>query len=231
MKADTGAKFAEPILHNLKDAIQQHALSCPTGKLSLFSKDDTACFHHGTRSSRFTRVFPADLRWWLGGVQLALLFCIGTKYAAAQAAAEYGHISAAVSAAGSKALSTPKDFKDLTLSTNQPGATAMPARPDSAGEGNYRKELEARAGKDAAKLMLRSVPPKAWVRIDGKPVGETPLLLIVAPGVYVVEMQRGARMDSARRQVDLLPKETREVVLTLESRYPTRVSVPSPSSR
>ena len=57
-----------------------------------------------------------------------------------------------------------------------------------------RKALEDQAGKNAAKLMLRSVPDKSSVRIDGKPVGKTPLLLIVQPGVYVVEMEGGPRM-------------------------------------
>ena len=72
--------------------------------------------------------------------------------------------------------------------------------------------------------MLRSEPSKASVRVDGKPVGQTPLLLMVAPGVYKVEME-GLSTQVARQQVDLLPKETREVLLALQSRYPTHVQL------
>lgn len=190
MKADTGATFANRILHNLKEAIQ--------------------------------------VRWWIGSVELAVLVSISTNYAAAQAAAEYGQISAAVGAAATQGLSKNKGFTAFTLPPDQPGLTPSQG---NAGEGSNRKELEAQAGKNAAKLMLRSASSKAWVRINGKPVGETPLLLIVAPGVYVVDMEGGVRLESARRQVDLLPKETREVVLNLESRYPVRIHVPSPSHR
>jgi hypothetical protein len=72
--------------------------------------------------------------------------------------------------------------------------------------------------------MLRSVPKSARVQIDGKVVGNTPLLVIVAPGVYKVEMD-GPNMESGQRKVDLLPKETREVVLALKPRYPTHIQL------
>jgi hypothetical protein len=35
---------------------------------------------------------------------------------------------------------------------------------------------------------------------------------------------KGQRMDSAQRAVDLLPRETREVALSLTARYPTHVT-------
>jgi hypothetical protein len=87
-----------------------------------------------------------------------------------------------------------------------------------------RRALEARAGKDAAKLTLRSAPNRAWVWIDGKEVGMTPLQLVVAPGVYKVEI-KGRQMDIGRKQVDLHPKDTREVLLTLEPLYPTHLEL------
>ena len=90
-------------------------------------------------------------------------------------------------------------------------------------EATNRRALEDEAGKNAAKLMLRSVPDKSSVRIGGKPVGKTPLLLIVHPGVYVIEMEGGPRLGYSRQQVDLLPKETREVVMDLKPRYPASV--------
>jgi hypothetical protein len=98
-------------------------------------------------------------------------------------------------------------------------------------EAANRKALEYQAGKNAAKLMLRSVPDKSSVRIDGRPVGKTPLLLIVQPGTYIVEMEGGPRMEYGRRQVDLLPKESREVALNLQPRYPAAISLSGASRR
>src|SRR3972149_6461741 len=85
------------------------------------------------------------------------------------------------------------------------------------------------AGKDAGTLLLRSVPNKARVWVDGKPVGNTPLLLILPPGGYKVEM-RGERLEFAQRQGNLLPKEKREVVFPLKLRYPTQVLLQQSSS-
>ena len=87
-----------------------------------------------------------------------------------------------------------------------------------------RKALEERAGKDAGKVLLRSVPTGAQVWIDGAFVGSTPMLLILAPGKYQVEL-RGQRLERTTRSVDLLPHETREVTLTLAVRYPTRATM------
>jgi hypothetical protein len=86
-----------------------------------------------------------------------------------------------------------------------------------------RQALEQHAGKNACKLLLRSTPATAQVFVDGAFVGNSPLELVVAPGKYQIEM-RGQRLDSARRTVDLLPRETREVALPLTARYPTHVT-------
>src|SRR5580700_2249748 len=87
-----------------------------------------------------------------------------------------------------------------------------------------RQALEQHAGKNACKLLLRSTPNAAQIYVDGAFVGESPLLLIVSPGKYQIEM-RGRRLEFGERAVDLLPRETREVALSLTSRYPTRVTV------
>lgn len=128
---------------------------------------------------------------------LALLTCLGTSCAMAQAAAEQSQGPAVTSGVDTEAAN--------------------------------RKALEDQAGKNAAKLMLRSVPDKSLVRLDGKPVGKTPLLLVVPPGVYAVEMEGGPRKAYGRRQVDLLPKEAREVLLELQPRYPTSIILPAAS--
>lgn len=86
-----------------------------------------------------------------------------------------------------------------------------------------RRTLEQNAGKHPCKLLIRAASSIAQVWISGMFVGSTPLLLMVAPGEYQVEL-RGPRMERARSAVDLLPDETRVVTLALAARYPTRVS-------
>lgn len=99
----------------------------------------------------------------------------------------------------------------------------LAAPPGPASDLVNRQALEQHAGKNACKLLLRSTPSTAQVFVDGAFVGNSPLELVVAPGKYQIEM-RGQRLDSARRQVDLLPRETREVALPLTARYPTHVT-------
>ena len=86
-----------------------------------------------------------------------------------------------------------------------------------------RQVLEQKAGFDAGKLLIRSVPSGANVWVDGAYVGKTPMLLIVAPGKYHVQL-RDQRQNYAEGNVDLLPKETREFGPTLTVRYPTRAT-------
>jgi hypothetical protein len=86
-----------------------------------------------------------------------------------------------------------------------------------------RRALEQQAGPDAAKLDLQSVPSEALIYLDGTFVGRTPLLLVVPPGKYKVEM-RGQHDEFGERLVGLLPKETQQLALTLVTRYPARVS-------
>jgi hypothetical protein len=86
-----------------------------------------------------------------------------------------------------------------------------------------RRALESRAGNDAGKILLRSTPTSARVTIDGLFVGKTPLLLIVAPGKYKIQMQN-ERQALAERSVELGAKETQEVALTLAPKYPDRVT-------
>lgn len=172
-------------------------------------------------------------------IQLSLLLMMASSLAFAQAAAEYG--SATSGMAGSMSginLMNKVKFPE-TKSTSGNGSTVIMSQPsaNSKNNPNYiwdsmpkgsvtanRKALEQRAGKDAAKLMLRSSPTNAFVKINGKPVGKTPILLVVPPGQYDVSMD-GKRMDHAEQKIDLLPKETREFSLPLKQLYPTAVTV------
>jgi hypothetical protein len=69
------------------------------------------------------------------------------------------------------------------------------------------------------------MPGATQIWINGKIVGKTPLLLVLAPGKYEVEM-RGARGETGKSTVDLLPHETREVLVKMHSLYPARVAAP-----
>ena len=155
------------------------------------------------------------------------LMLFSTCLAAAQAATEYGHI--ATSSTGLAGLSNnstlfpAKQPASARPVAKQPGsATAKGTSPQDAN----RRALEQRAGKDAAKLSLKSVPEKAVVRIDGKPIGKTPLLISLAPGAYKIEIE-GPRMELGQQQLNLDPNETREVQLTLSAapRYPNRIEL------
>src|SRR5262249_28203223 len=111
-----------------------------------------------------------------------------------------------------------------------PGATASGTQHLIASSGpapqevNVR-EFQAQAGKDAGKVLLRATPNQAQIWVNGKIVGKTPLLLVLATGKYEVEM-RGARGESGKSTVALLPRETRELVINLHSLYPARVNTP-----
>jgi uncharacterized iron-regulated membrane protein len=85
-----------------------------------------------------------------------------------------------------------------------------------------RKTLQERAGKEAAKLLMRSTPTGAQIFINDAFVGRTPLMLIVAPGKYKIQM-RGPRGELAASTVGLLPNETQEIALPLKALYPTAV--------
>ncbi len=91
-------------------------------------------------------------------------------------------------------------------------------------EESNRKTLEAGAGKDAAKLLLRSVPSGARVYVDELFVGRAPLLLMVPPGKYRVQM-RGERQELGERVVGLLPNDVQNITIALTLRYPSRISV------
>ena len=164
---------------------------------------------------------------WRCSTLAVLVVLLGAGTASGQAAAEYAGAVAKMGAAAqsAKKLNTIPSLPAIfwkTSSQKQSGFAHSLASTGGAGEVTNRQALEEKAGKDAAKLMLRSVPTGAKVQIDGKVVGKTPLLLILAPGGYKVEMQ-GTRNESGQRQVGLLPKESREVLLPLQHRYPSRV--------
>lgn len=187
------------------------------------------------KSCRKALVFPASkIFWHVFGLSLVVL--IATSCAFAQAAAEYG--GATSSMAGSISSINLMNKVKFPDTAQQKGSVLM-SQPSKGSKENSkyifesmkqgsvsanRKVLEEHAGKNAAKLMLRSTPTEASVKIDGKLVGKTPLLLVLAPGRYDVALY-GKRMDQAEQKIDLLPKETREFVLPLKQLYPSEVMI------
>jgi hypothetical protein len=145
----------------------------------------------------------------------------------AQAVAETAATTSVTSgvAANAKPL---QPISVIPTAAKQGSAAASQASPhimsstNTANVDTNRRVLESRAGTDAARLLVRATPSQAQVWINNEPVGKTPLLLILAPGKYTLEL-RGSRQEIARQNVALLPKETREVSVKLQVRYPTYV--------
>jgi len=133
--------------------------------------------------------------------------------------------------ATSVGASTTVAIKPVIVLPNLPGLTASGSPGGSphliasgappVQETNVR-DFQAKAGKEAGKVLLRATPAASQIWVNGKIVGKTPLLLVLAPGKYEVEM-RGPRGESGKSLIDLLPRETREVQLKLQSLYPARV--------
>lgn len=161
---------------------------------------------------------------------IALLVFLSATPAVAQATVEYGHVAtgASTSLTGlsnkiNSSVSQSKKPASVPVPAKQPGvATGAENNPDNAN----RRAFEQAAGQNAATLSLKSTPAKAVVRIDGKPVGRTPLLISLAPGVYKVEMD-GPRMEFGKQQINLGPRENREIELPLSvpPRYPTHMQL------
>jgi len=175
---------------------------------------------------------------------------LGVSFAAAQAAGEYAGAVSSMGSVGVGAAQ-PKVPDKLPAAAPAPTPAGSPAQASSPTQGSIpaqagsaakpgskfkylparsgeplevtnRKELERQAGNDAGKLLIRSSSAEAKAWINGKLVGNTPLLLLLAPGQYKVEL-RGSRSEFAQGSVDLLPNETREFVMELEQRYPSQV--------
>jgi hypothetical protein len=133
-----------------------------------------------------------------------------------------------VSAAAASSIKPPQ-FPSLPgTAGSASGASGAPSQHLIATPGPPPQEVNVRnfqshAGKDAGKVLLRATPAEAEIWVDGKIVGKTPLLLVLAPGKYKIEM-RGARGETGTSSVDLLPRETREVLLKLHQLYPGRVA-------
>ena len=144
-----------------------------------------------------------------------------TNPACAQAIAETAGATS-VSAAGTSSVK-PVTMPKLPATGASSASPHLIASSAPAPEVTNRKMFEDRAGRDAGKLLLRATPVEAQIWLDGKIVGKTPMLLVLAPGKYEIEM-RGARGQTGKHSVDLLPRETRELAVKLAQLYPGHVT-------
>ena len=153
-------------------------------------------------------------RWgWEAGA-LLLVLCVAPARSYGQAIVETAtttSLAGGVTATGTKNI-------PVSLPTSVPEIT----HPDE----ENRKALEQRAGQDAAKVLLQSTPSEARAYVDGAIVGRTPLLLILPPGKYKVEM-RGQREEFGERLIELPANETQRIVLNLVPHFPTGYSLQS----
>lgn len=161
-------------------------------------------------------------RWtWEAGAVI-LVLCVAPTCSRGQAGIETA--GADSSSAGATTAVTKALPASLAHSGTDTKSPYIPAREGPPPDETNRRALEQRAGKDAAKLLLQSVPSDAVTHIDGMFVGRTPLLLIVPPGKYKVEML-GQREEFGERLIDLSPNETQQLTLTLALLYPTSITV------
>ena len=154
------------------------------------------------------------------GITLALLAPIGTS---GQSVVEAAGASSVVGGAAASMKQVP--FPKTSSTAAAAGGTSqhLIATPGPPPQETNVLEFQLHAGKDAGKVLLRSTPVDAQIWINDKIVGKTPILLVLAPGKYQVEMQ-GSRGESGTHTVDLLPHETREVLVKLQLLYPSRVT-------
>lgn len=159
------------------------------------------------------------LRFLLTVAMAGGILAAGARAQAVAEAAGATSVSATAVGAAKPALVPSLPGTGASKSQHLVAAAGPPAQ-----EVNLR-EFQENAGKGASKMLLRSTPAATQIWVNGKIVGKTPLLLVLAPGKYEVEM-RGARGESGKSTVALLPHETREVLVKLHSLYPARVTAP-----
>ena len=158
---------------------------------------------------------------------LLLISCAAASNSRGQAeVGSAGSAANSVSGAPQAAQAPPSTAQSLPAQIPPPSTNSavVPARVGPTASETNRKALEAGAGKDAAKLLLRSVPSQASVYVDSMLVGDTPLLLIIPPGKHKVEMH-GQNGESGESLIDLSPNETKQLALTLPVRYPASLAV------
>jgi hypothetical protein len=149
------------------------------------------------------------------------LLGLGAHSVRAQAMAEAGMLTSNSGVATQSARTPSKTHGTPAVQSSSPHLLARTGPPPS--EVN-RKDFEDNAGENAGRMLLRSVPSGADIFINDLLVGQTPLLLVIAPGKYRIEM-RGPRQETGQSAIGVMPKESQTVVINLKQRYPASVSI------
>jgi hypothetical protein len=151
---------------------------------------------------------------------LVALLGLGSYTSRAQDIAE----SAALTSHSSMAAHSAKvPSRTIATPEKQSPSAHLMARTGPSPEEANRKVFEDSAGERAGKLLLRSVPSGADVFVNDLLVGRTPLLMVIAPGKYEIDM-RGPRQESGHSTAGVMPKETETIVINLNQRYPAKIS-------
>ena len=172
------------------------------------------------------RAFCAVAKYAFCSFAIAAL--LGGAFASRCSAQAVVEAAGATSVAGSVGSAIKPVFPNVTIpgaaggAGSSAGAHLIASSAPPPQETNVR-DFQMQAGKDAGKVLLRAAPVNAQIWVNGKIVGKTPMLLVLAPGKYKVEM-RGARGETGSGTVDLLPRETREMQIKLQQLYPGRIS-------
>jgi PEGA domain len=161
---------------------------------------------------------PFDMRVLL--IVFLAAVCANHTYAQNVVEAAGATSVSAATTSSAKAPSIPA-MPSNAAPTVSPHLTASSAPPP---EETNRIFLSQNAGKDASKILLRSTLPESRIWINGKPVGKVPMLLVVPPGKYQIEVV-GPHAERTQSVVALLPGETRDLMLKLEPRYRARVTL------
>jgi hypothetical protein len=153
---------------------------------------------------------------------LSLYLLVACSWIKAQSLAESGrmpsHPAITSQSAKTASVATPSASKQQSASPH------LTARSGPSSEDVNRQMFEEKAGEDAGKLLLRSTPSGAEIFINDLPVGRTPLLMIIPPGKYKIDML-GLRQESGHGTVGVAPKETQTVLMNLNPRYPTKITL------
>ena len=155
------------------------------------------------------------------GAMLLVLFGQGAHCAPAQDLAESAGLTSHTTMATRNAK--PPSFATASP-VNQQTSPHILARTGPPVEETNRKAFQDNAGEKAGKLLLRSVPSGAEIFIDDLLVGRSPLLIVIASGKYTIDM-RGPRQESGRSTVGVMPNETQTIVINLNEKYPTSVTI------
>jgi hypothetical protein len=117
---------------------------------------------------------------------------------------------------------------------SSPSAPADPAyisgpTPDQIAKSDRQFFID-HSGPDAAQISLRALPDRAYVWIDAKFVGPTPLDLKLSPGHHQV-LVRAPNMRDSIQDTDLAAKQILPISVALEPAYQSQVTIHWPSPK